>query len=373
MDKKKLVFAHLYNDYSGSPRILSDLIKVLRRNNCQIELYAGNRYGGVLDSTGCDFKIFWYRRSGIKLVRLLFYFFSQMHLFLKLICKGKNIHRIHVNTYLPFGASLAGKLLGIPVVYHIMETSLRPILLKRFLRAVMKVCATDIVYLSEDLYSKEKADGFRKLILYPTVSNQIYNASVNYRNCKQAIAPQDFIILMICSLRAYKGVEEFVKVASKLEGDTGVRFQLVLNASPEEVKVFKLQVRQPANLEIFSSQDDVTTFLKECSIMVNMSRPDQWVETFGLTILEAMFFGKPVIVPPVGAPTEYVENGIEGYQVSSYEIDAFVELIRKLMADKKLYTYLAENAYEKATAYCPSAFEANALKLFNETLGSVVS
>ena len=39
------------------------------------------------------------------------------------------------------------------------------------------------------------------------------------------------------------------------------------------------------------------------------------VETFGMTILEAMPYGIPAIVPNVGGPLELVQHGYNGYCV----------------------------------------------------------
>jgi len=51
------------------------------------------------------------------------------------------------------------------------------------------------------------------------------------------------------------------------------------------------------NLQIISRQNDVTPFYNEASIVLNLSDKQRFVETFGLTALEAMSAGLPVIVP----------------------------------------------------------------------------
>ena len=69
------------------------------------------------------------------------------------------------------------------------------------------------------------------------------------------------------------------------------------------------------NLQIISRQNDVTPFYNEASIVLNLSDKQRFVETFGLTALEAMSAGLPVIVPTEGGIAEMVEDGANGYKI----------------------------------------------------------
>ena len=79
-------------------------------------------------------------------------------------------------------------------------------------------------------------------------------------------------------------------------------------------------------------------------MVLNLSKVDECVETFGLTILEAMAFGIPVIVPPIGGPAEIVTDGVEGYVISSYETNDIAKKIKELSMDKAKWTELSINA-----------------------------
>ena len=39
---KKLVCVHLLNDFSGSPKVLSQVINAVSESNYEVDLYAGN-------------------------------------------------------------------------------------------------------------------------------------------------------------------------------------------------------------------------------------------------------------------------------------------------------------------------------------------
>ena len=62
-----------------------------------------------------------------------------------------------------------------------------------------------------------------------------------------------------------------------------------------------------------------------------------------MTILEAMAYGIPAIVPNVGGPLELIENGYNGYCIDVTKIDAIKQAIT-LALDKDNYNRLAINS-----------------------------
>ena len=59
-------------------------------------------------------------------------------------------------------------------------------------------------------------------------------------------------------------------------------------------------------------------------------------EGFGLTVVEAMLAGRPVIVTPAGALKEIVNNGITGIISKSTEPKDLADSILKMLEDKEL-------------------------------------
>ena len=57
-------------------------------------------------------------------------------------------------------------------------------------------------------------------------------------------------------------------------------------------------------------------------MVVSLTNPKLVVETFGLTPLEAMSAGLPVIVPTQGGIAEMVKDGNNGYKIDVQELDA---------------------------------------------------
>jgi glycosyltransferase involved in cell wall biosynthesis len=153
---------------------------------------------------------------------------------------------------------------------------------------------------------------------------------------------------MVCSLKKYKGVFEFIDLADLMRKTENLHFQLVLNASENEIEDFLRNVTKSPNLLIFDRQENVSKFYQEADLLLNLSRPESWIETFGLTILEGMAYGLPAIVPPVGGPTEIVRNNENGFHISCYELDKIAKKIKFLMKNKDKYHTLSTNAKSRA-------------------------
>jgi glycosyltransferase involved in cell wall biosynthesis len=87
----------------------------------------------------------------------------------------------------------------------------------------------------------------------------------------------------------------------------------VVNATEKEIQEYFKGKEIPKQLIIYPTQTDTHPFYQEASVILNLSHPDLWVETFGLTILEGMRYGLPAIVAPVGGVTELVEDNKNGF------------------------------------------------------------
>ncbi len=101
---------------------------------------------------------------------------------------------------------------------------------------------------------------------------------------------------------------------------------------------------QKNNLTIYPRQDNVAPFYNEASVVLNLSDKEQFIETFGLTALEAMSCALPVIVPTVGGIAEMVEDDVNGYKIDVRELDRIAERIEALLSDKELYGRLGAEA-----------------------------
>ena len=137
----------------------------------------------------------------------------------------------------------------------------------------------------------------------------------------------------------------------------------MLNADQTEIEKYFRNKTLPRNLTLSARQTDLAPFYEKASLLLNLSRPDEWVETFGLTIVEAMAFGIPVIVPPVGGPAEIVSEGVEGYRLSAYETEKIAARIRELAQDPDLCLRLSRAAKKRPRDFGEEVFERKMLEV----------
>lgn len=345
MNKGNKIFAfHLLNDRSGSPKVLSQLIKGWVAAHCEVHLYTSLHQDGFLSNLeGVQYHAGWYRFRANPWLRLVFYTLSQFILMVKMFGRLQKGDLVYVNTVLPFGAAWLGKLKGCRVVYHIHESTVSPAVLKWFLFKTVAWTASDIINVSKYV---QKAHGIT------TVPNHLAYNAVEDDYLAQVARPEKTgkpaRVLMVCSLKAYKGVFEFLQLACDNPDYT---FRLVLNATPEAITAFFANSELPANLTLFPAQKNLHPFYQWADVVLNLSRPDGWIETFGLTIIEGMAYGLPAIVPPVGGILEVVEDGVTGFSVDSREQTQLNMRLRALLDDPAFYASCARAALQRVALF----------------------
>jgi glycosyltransferase involved in cell wall biosynthesis len=260
---------------------------------------------------------------------------------------------------LPFGAALAANLSGSTVIYHVHEVNIRPALLKLFLVKIADIFADRLIFVSAFVKDQFNFPPGKTTVIYNALPDQFVNEAM-----KAVAVEKDgpFTVLMLCSLKAYKGVYRFVELAKLLPG---IRFVLVLNTSAEERDVFQREANAPANCTIYPVQKVTAQFYKKAHVVLNLSIPGQWLETFGMTILEGMVYGLPAIVPPVGGVTELITDGAEGLYIDSGNVKHVAAAIIRLSTDENYYDRMASAALCKAGHFSQASFRGQITGAFN--------
>lgn len=69
-------------------------------------------------------------------------------------------------------------------------------------------------------------------------------------------------------------------------------------------------------------------------------------ESFSLTCLEAMFYGRPVIATKSGGPQEIIQSGVDGVLVDVNDVSNMSKALGELIANPDMRRKIAQNAYE---------------------------
>ncbi len=338
---KHIICFHLFNDYSGSPKVLKIVLEGLLKKGYQIDLISST--GGALDELlyykNLNKHSYPYRFSNNPIVTMLRYCMVQLYTFILTFrwLFYKDV-AFYINTLLPVGPALAGRIMGKRVVYHYHENAFVKGTFYKVLATIMQKLAHEIICVSE-----YQASFLQQKKCVITIPNALPQNFVNKLTPNFKTAFERKTILMLGSLKLYKSPLEFIELAKRLPQFV---FVLVISDTKENIDIFieKYKINVCKNLTIYPQQNDVVPFYNQASLVLNLSDKKQVVETFGLTALEAMSAGLPVIVPTEGGIAEMVVDGENGYKIDVQNLNQIAECIKTILSDETLYMELAQNA-----------------------------
>lgn len=344
--KKKIIAVHLLNDFSGSPLIFSQAINGLQQAGNEVVLHTSVSKDGFLNNIKVNRVDVPYKFYKNNFARLTAFMWSQVILFFQILKYRNEDVIIYINTLLPFGAALAGKVMGKRVVYHLHESYIRPALLKNFLKKIASSCADTALYVSNYLLKVEPLAGIKNEVVYNALPDEFVERAGD--SIYHPLHYGQFNVLMICSLKSYKGVDAFIALAKR---HPKINFDLVLNAAVDEVADLIHENKLPKNIIIHSTQRNLHPFYRRASLVMNLTNPDFCIETFGMTLLEAMCYGVPVIAPNIGGPVELVEPGKNGFTVDVRKNDELDVMLNRLFTNPEECTNLSEGALATASKF----------------------
>lgn len=341
---KRIVFVHTLNNYSGSPNVLSIIIKEFVKKDYDVEIITSKGDGFLSNISNVKYSYTSYRWVDSKFITFLFLVLSWVQTFFKILFSNNSNAIFYINTITPIGAVWACKITGKIMVYHVHENMLQHKPLYGIYRNTYKYCNEKSIFVSD--YLQNLSIGKKKGAVVYNFLNSDFTETVKrflISGCKKGNS-----IIIISSLRRFKGIYVFIELARKLPN---YQFEMVFSASASEVDSFRNEINAPVNVIMHSVQSNLHPFYQNAKILLNLSLPNLWIETFGLTILEAMAYGIPSIVPNIGGPLELVDDGINGFTLDPLNIEVLVDRVRSLMEDDDLYFRFSNAALVKSKMF----------------------
>ncbi|RJP16217.1 MAG: glycosyltransferase [Candidatus Abyssobacteria bacterium SURF_5] len=209
----------------------------------------------------------------------------------------------------------------------------------------------DAVILSSRMYEREDLKA-PQVVFVPAINPfSILNREMRVDEIEERLAhyhiPTDLpLVVQISRFDRWKdpvGVIESFKIARKQVDATLVLLGNVATDDPEGAEVYQsLMDSREERIIIMSHQDTalVNALQRKADVVLQKSLR----EGFGLTVAEAMWKGTPVIGGDVGGIRLQIEDGVNGYLVSSNEEAA--DRIVRLLRNKDLRMEMGEKARE---------------------------
>lgn len=365
--RMKIQFVHLLDNFTGSPRMLSNVLNILKTDpRFSISVITSKTNGFISNVNGIhikDNKYTWRNNTFLRIVNLLC---SEIFIFFKILLDN-SIDIVYINTILPFSAALAGKLCHKKIIYHVHEVYTNPSIFQKICAFVMCKTATHIFVVSKyvaEFYKGKINCSFD--IVYNTVSDEYKNRAHIFIKNNSTLCKSKFdnkLIIMATGLKEYKGIYQFVEIAKKLPHYT---FLMIVSEDKLNTTRYFSCVKLPENLHFDYNVSDIINYYAKSSIVLCLTLPDIIKETFGMTLIEGFELGSPCIAPNAGGPKEVVEDSKNGYLVDPYNIDDIAEKINSLLSDYNTYKDFFLYALETAKKFASTSI--NTIKTYLDSV-----
>ncbi len=308
------------------------------------------------------------RVNGVEIHRLKFLkipkfgkYLLLIHEFFYLLWKGRDFDVFHCHQGLGFSSIgvLVAKILKKPVIVKISNTGERfdlNVLRKTYLPGVI-FCkfiklADRIIYLNEEMKEELIKSGVneKKLLKIPngidTEKFRVISEEEKTKFKKQLDIDEKLPVLIYTgTLQKKKNLNTLIKVAEILKNQ-GEKFKLLIVGDGGEREVLEKEVEEK-NLGDFvlfkGKQEKIEKFLFASDIFILPS----FVEGLSNALLEAGSCGLCCVVSDIPGNREVVENGVNGFLVSPFDVNGFVQKIKVLIDNKDLRKKIGYKIREK--------------------------
>ena len=267
--------------------------------------------------------------------------------------------------------SLAAKLAGIPIVWHLRDR-LAPDYLPRpamlVTRFWIRLFSTSIIANSEHTAETiEGRDSRREVAFATSVPDvSVVPSAIPLRSVESEVNRQ-FTVGMVGRLAPWKGQDVFLRAFAKAFPNGTERAVLVGSAMFGEDE-FADRLRELAGelgisdrVEWRGFVEDVPSHLPGFNVLVHASRVP---EPFGQVILEGLAAAVPVVAADDGGPSEILVDGRDGLLCPPGDVDAYARAFRRLRDDPALRARLVGAGLERVKAYSPKVIVPQVLAIY---------
>ncbi|MGO4222004.1 glycosyltransferase family 4 protein [Lysobacter sp. TAF61] len=156
---------------------------------------------------------------------------------------------------------------------------------------------------------------------------------------------EDVVFGVFARLVPEKGQEELIRALAGIISRHRVKVLIVGGptdgAFADCLKSVATEVSVSSDVIFAGAVRDVRPLYAMCDVVVN-SRID--AEPFGLSVIEGMMLGKPVLAHAAGGPGETVVDGVTGWLVRDPSVEAFRNGMMRALADRRRWPQMGQDA-----------------------------
>lgn len=165
--------------------------------------------------------------------------------------------------------------------------------------------------------------------------------------------PDDFVAVYTGRLVTYKGLPLLLRTWASMQHD-GEKATLVLvgtgggdmHACEDQLRAFVREHRLEEQVRFAGSVPDVSDYLRAADLFVFPTLE----EAFGLSLVEAMACGLPVVSTSVGGIRDFLADGVNGLEVPPDDGDALRRALHRIMTNATERERLGRGAHDTAAS-----------------------
>jgi glycosyltransferase involved in cell wall biosynthesis len=176
---------------------------------------------------------------------------------------------------------------------------------------------------------------------------------------KYGFKKEDFMLGVVGTLKPAKGHAYLIDALGILLSKYSDITLLIIGDGPSKAELMRHveQRKLERNVKFLGERTDVKYLLGLMDVFVMPSVS----EGLGLAILEAMYFGLPVVASNIGGIPEIISDGISGILVKPRSPEFLAGAVQKLKEDKVFSASLGEEARKFVTNNCNAQHYAKSL------------
>lgn len=160
---------------------------------------------------------------------------------------------------------------------------------------------------------------------------------------------EDHVVFVGRLEREHKGLDYLVEVLKKILDEVpGLKVDIIGDGPSKKWLKKELEKTELGEIvNLVGVTDNVYQFYSTASVMVQTSR---W-EGFGMTILEAMSCGIPVVAFHNYGPDEIIRNSVDGYLVNKFDTDLFAQKVVELLKQPEQKIKMGKCAIQRSQEF----------------------